>query len=128
MGFVLLHPSYTLLKLLFRIHPLEILSKVSLDPCLSDHFNITKTLDHPLLSEFFFFLTLGTFYFLNWPPPLLKVLYCNVIKPPTSIYQTSTLDLFLFPQLSLPWVISFIATSTSFQVNPKAPSLALPFS
>ena len=45
MGFVLLHPSYTLPKLLFRLHPPEILSKAFSDICLSDHFNITKTLD-----------------------------------------------------------------------------------
>lgn len=125
MGFALLCPSYTLQKLLFRLHPPEILSKASSDPC--DHFSITKTLDHPFYLNFSFVLTLGTFYFLNWPP-LLKVLYCNVIKPPTSIYQTSILDLFFFPQLSLSWVISLIATSMSFQVNPKAPSLFLPFS
>ena len=88
---------------------------------------LPRLLITPFYLNFSFVLTLGTFYFLNWPP-LLKVLYCNVIKPPTSIYQTSILDLFFFPQLSLSWVISLIATSMSFQVNPKAPSLFLPFS
>ena len=88
---------------------------------------LLRLLITPFYLNFSFVLTLGTFYFVNWPP-LLKVLSCNVIKPPTSIYQTSILDLFFFPQLSLSWVISLIATSMSFQVNPKAPSLFLPFS
>ena len=127
MGFALLRPSYTLRKLLFSLHPPEILSKASSDPYLSDHFSILRLLITPFYLNFSFVLTLGTFYFVNWPP-LLKVLFCNVIKPPTSIYQTSILDLFFFPQLSLSWVISLIATSMSFQVNPKAPSLFLPFS